>query len=550
VFCEDTDHGGKQTFTLIRIGILLDSLTLQAWQAETIRQIVHTQFAEIRLLIVNQRPKPSGNPSPFLYKVYRKIDRILFKTELDAFSNESIFSTLEKTTKQLQITPIQKKYSDYIQAEDIAQIKSQNLDVLLRFGFRILKGDILKSAKYGVWSFHHGDPEYYRGGPPAFWEVMNAQNLTGSVLMQLSESLDQGKILYQSWSQTDPLSVQRNANRIFWNSAFFVARVLNQIRHAGEETWLAQLHNQDTPSKSQLLVPPTATKMAQLWAKLLFRNSKRKVQESLKKPHWQLGLVQRKEWDLSQPLNWQSIKILENKKSSHTFWADPFPMKLDNRSHVFLEEWDKKKKKGRISLWEKGKEPKVILEEPWHLSYPFLWKEKEQFYLIPESAEAGKLYRYESENFPDKWKPREEFFSEEAYDPTIWKTDEGYWLFVNQKSHPAASPFDELYLYFSESWDKPDWKSHPQNPIVSDARKSRPAGNLFVENGKLYRPAQDSELRYGHRIRIQEVLQLDKNTYQEQEAYILNPPMKAGILGMHTINFTEDIVYLDFYSRR
>jgi hypothetical protein len=511
---------------------------------------MHTQFAEITLLIVNQRPKPSGNPSPFLYKIYRKIDRILFKTELDAFTDESIFSVLDKSTKQLQVIPVQKKFSDGFQAEDIAQIKSQNLDVLLRFGFRILKGEILNAAKYGVWYFHHGDPEYYRGGPPAFWEVMNAQNLTGSVLMQLNESLDQGKILYQSWSQTDALSVQRNANRTFWNSAFFVSRVLNHIRQVGEETWLAQLHNQETPYKSQLLVPPTTTKMARLWAKLLIRNSKRKIQESLKKPHWQLGLVQRMDWDLSQPLTWDKINVLENPNPSKTFWADPFPIKTGDRTFAFLEEWDKKKKKGRILLWEEGKEPKVILQEPWHLSYPFLWKEKEQFYLIPESSEAARLYRYEALDFPDSWKPGEEFFPGEAFDPTIWKTPEGYWLFVNQKAHPECSPFDELYLYFSESWEKPDWKSHPQNPIVSDARKSRPAGNLFVENGKLYRPAQDSELRYGHRIRIQEVIQLDKDKYLEKEAYILNPPMKTGILGMHTINFTEDAVFMDFYSRR
>ncbi|MBA4301931.1 MAG: hypothetical protein C0433_17785 [Cyclobacterium sp.] len=512
---------------------------------------MHTQFAEIGLLIVNQRPKPSGNPSPFLYKAYQKIDRILFKTELeDAFTNESIFSVLDKSTKQLQVIPVQKKFSDYIQAEDIAQIKSQNLDVLLRFGFRILKGEILKAAKYGVWSFHHGDPEYYRGGPPAFWEVMNAQNLTGSVLMQLSESLDQGKILYQTRTQTDPLSVQRNANRIFWNSAFFVARVLNNIRQTGEQNWLNQLEKQNTPIKSQLLAPPNTLKMAQLWAKLLIRNLKRKIQESIKKPHWEVGLVKREEWDISQPLNWDNINILENPNSSKTFWADPFPIKTADRTFAFLEEWDKKKKKGRISLWEKGKEPKAILEEPWHLSYPFLWKEKEQFYLIPESAAAGKLYRYEALDFPDSWKPGEEFFPGEAFDPTIWKTDEGYWLFVNQKAHPACSPFDELYLYFSESWEKPEWKSHPQNPIVSDVRKSRPTGSLFVHDGKLYRPTQDSELRYGHRIRIQEVIQLDRNTYREQEAYILNPPLKNGILGMHTINFTEDIVYLDFYSRR
>jgi hypothetical protein len=535
---------------LIRIGILLDSLTVQAWQGETIRQIVKTGFAEVAVLVVNQYPKASGKPSPFLYKAYRKIDRILFKTELDAFTDESIFSVLNKSTKQLQVTPIQKKYSDYFNPEDIAQIKSQNLDVLLRFGFRILKGEILKAAKYGVWSFHHGDPDYYRGGPPAFWEIMNSQNLTGSVLMQLAESLDQGKILYQSWSQTDPLSVQRNANRTFWTSAFFVARVLNHIRQVGEENWLAQLQKQEIPPKSQLLVPPRTLAMAQLWTKLLIRNSKRKIQEFFKKPHWELGLVKRNEWHLSQPLNWQSIKILTSPHSDHTFWADPFPVKSESRTHVFLEEWDKKKKKGRILLWGNDKEPTVILEEPWHLSYPFLWKEKDKFFLIPESAEAGTLYRYEAIDFPVMWKPRQEFFPEEAYDPTIWKTAEGYWLFVNQKPHPVASPFDELYLYFSESWEKPNWKPHPQNPIVSDVRKSRPAGHLFEMNGKLYRPAQDSELRYGHRIRIQEVLQLDKNTYREQEAYILNPPEKDGILGMHTINFTEDTVYFDFYSRK
>lgn len=501
-------------------------------------------------MIVNQRPKPSGKPSPFLYKAYRKIDRVIFKSKLDAFSNESIFLTLNKTTKQLQITPIQKKYSDYFNPEDIDQIKSENLDVLLRFGFRILKGDILNAATYGVWSFHHGDPEYCRGGPPAFWEVMNAQNLTGSVLMQLNESLDQGKILYQSWTQTDPLSVQRNANRIFWNSAFFVARVLNQIKQAGVGNWLMQLEKQNTSPKTQLLWPPNTLKMAELGVKLLIRNTSRKIQEYLRKPHWEFGIVHREDWDLSLPLNWQSIKIPPNPKSSQTLWADPFPEKSDHRSYVFLEEWDKRKKKGRILRWEEGKDPKVILEEPWHLSYPFLWKEKDKFYLIPESAEAGKLYRYEAEDFPDQWKFRQEFFPEEAYDPTIWKTGAGYWLFVNQKPHPASSPFDELYLYYSETWENPVWTPHPQNPVVSDVRKSRPAGRLFERNGKLYRPAQDSELRYGHRIRIQEVLHLTKESYLEQEAYRINPPVKEGVLGMHTVNFTEDTVYLDFYSRR
>ena len=48
-------------------------------------------------------------------------------------------------------------------------IKSKNLDILFRRDFRILKGEILNSARFGIWSFHHGDNDHFRGLPPGFW---------------------------------------------------------------------------------------------------------------------------------------------------------------------------------------------------------------------------------------------------------------------------------------------------------------------------------------------------------------------------------------------
>ena len=84
--------------------------------------------------------------------------------------------------------------------EKIKSIKKYNLDVLIRFGFKILRGKILKSSKYGVWSYHHGDNNENRGGPAGYWEVFEGHHITGSVLQILNEDLDNGQILYRSFS--------------------------------------------------------------------------------------------------------------------------------------------------------------------------------------------------------------------------------------------------------------------------------------------------------------------------------------------------------------
>ena len=65
---------------------------------------------------------------------------------------------------------------------------------------------------------------------------------------------------------------------------------------------------------------------------------------------------------------------------------------------------------------------------------------------------------------------------------------------------PGGRLNDETFLYFSdrleEGWQQP----HPRNPVVSDARRARPAGRPFVHAGRLIRPSQDCTGRYGRRV--------------------------------------------------
>ncbi|UPV73274.1 hypothetical protein M0R89_12040 [Halorussus limi] len=68
-------------------------------------------------------------------------------------------------------------------------------DVAIRFGFGILKGDVLDAPEYGVLSFHHGDLREYRGMPCGFWEFLNGEETAGVTLQRLTETLDGGSIV-------------------------------------------------------------------------------------------------------------------------------------------------------------------------------------------------------------------------------------------------------------------------------------------------------------------------------------------------------------------
>ncbi|MEN2281303.1 formyltransferase family protein [Algoriphagus sp. SE2] len=538
---------------MYRIAILTDSDTLQAWEWECLNALIQQGNSEIVLEIRNLSPKPSGKKSPFLYRVYRALDRKFFKSEFDAFKRIPIVTLPQNNFTQIQVSPIQTTYRDEFLKEDLEKIKAFKVDLILRFGFRVLTGDLLKIPRLGVWSYHHGDPSRYRGGPPAFWEVMLGWETTGTVLQRLTEQLDQGEILYQSYAQTNPLSVDRNANAIFWKSSYFVARVLSRIDTIGEEAWLEEKMKSKPSQKTkvELKKPPGSFEMISLLWNLLRRNLNRKIQENRKPAHWEIALVNHTQSDAIQR---SEIHWLRQEGKSSSYLADPFPFFYQGKPYVFAEEFNKQTKKGRIVCLvpeaEKQSIIKPVIQEAWHLSYPFIWEENGSYYLIPESAEAGKLFIYKGVGFPFQWGEKKVFFDGEGYDPTLYVADGKYWLFLNQKPHPASSPFDELNLYFSDSLHSAEWKAHPMNPIVSDVRCSRPAGKLFEKNGKLFRPAQDSGKRYGHRIAVQEILEMTENGYKEQTAYFIEPELVPIALGVHTLNFCGDQMYLDFYFRK
>ena len=225
----------------LRIGLLVDTLQQPAWVRQIIADIQASQYARIVLVIKKDGPPRARaslarriwrRRSRLAYLAYRWLDARVFRTSQDAFAPQDTADLLAEATV-VHATVKETRFCDYVSDTAVAEIRDARPDVLLRFGFRILKGPILQAAKYGVWSYHHGDNQVNRGGPAGFWEVMHEHPTTGSVLQILNEDLDNGRVIYRSYAKTDRSSVWRNRNNYYWKSAAFVTRALRQLADCG-----------------------------------------------------------------------------------------------------------------------------------------------------------------------------------------------------------------------------------------------------------------------------------------------------------------------------
>lgn len=110
--------------------------------------------------------------------------------------------------------------------------------------------------------------------------------------------------------------------------------------------------------------------------------------------------------------------------------------------------------------------------------------------------------------------------------------------------HDGNSTDDELHLFYS-SGPFDEWTAHPLNPIQLDVRCARPAGSLFTEQGRLFRPAQDCSASYGWAISIQEVQCMTTEDYKETAVGRISPDWAIGARATHTVNHASGVTVYD-----
>jgi len=545
----------------LRIGILTDGDSIASWSYKMIEAIKKSEHSEVVLIVKNSKSsnekksllsKIWSNRRDVLWILYTKLESKIFKLNPDAFALKNLKDLID--CDEITVKPKETKFSDYIIPEDVNDIKSYDVDVFIRLGFRILRGEILKASKYGIWSFHHGDNSVNRGGPAGAWEVFEGWDETGVTLQILSENLDGGTILAKSYSSTDKVSVKRNKNNYYWKALSMLPRKLNELHTQGEALFFKNL-NQNNITEfyyNRIFIKPTNREVFSAFRKSYSRKILNSIKSKFYFNQWILlfKLEKQNKWSKS------FFRFKRITPPKDRFWADPFVIEKNDKYFIFIEELVYKEGKGKISVIEmdqKGnyKTPEVIIEKNYHLSYPFIFEENDVLYMIPETSGNRTIELYKCVDFPMKWE-LEKVLLEDLYavDSTVLKHNNKYWLFCNIKENEGASSLDELFLFYSDNLLSNDWQSHPCNPIISDVRQSRPAGHIFIENNKLYRPSQNSGKSYGHGMKINEIVELTTKSYREETVQSIYPNWSKDLLCTHTLNNCKKLTVIDALIRR
>jgi hypothetical protein len=510
----------------LRVGVVLDSMRPPAWAAWVVRAIRAHEDLDLALAVVCER---SGELRPSrLFAAYEAVDRRLFRPQPDA---------LEAVDVSFDVAGVARRQTFPVPAErggDVGTVRDHSLDVLLHLGAGSLRGDIRSTARHGLWSWHYGDPDRYRDEPPLFWELSRGEPASTSVLEIVSSDGGATTAIYRSVAATDPVSLQRTRNPVYWKSARFAMRRLDDLaagRWTGEPVGAGVLPNRPSaPSNADTLRHA---------AEVAGRVIRRKLRRTVSRRQWFLGLRRRQPGVLpdADAAAWRLALPPEDR-----FWADPFVVEGDDGTLLFLEEFRFGRRRGELAVGRVEPDGRLAAVEPvmaagHHLSYPYVFQDRGRRFLVPESSQARRIELWAATDFPLGWERIAVLLEGvDAVDATILRHDGLYWLWTNI-AVPGGSVDDETFLYFSDRLDA-GWTPHPCNPVVSDARHARPAGRPFVHAGALIRPAQDCTGRYGARVVFNAVDALTTEAYRERPVAWLGPGWASPrTLAAHTYTF-------------
>ena len=232
----------------------------------------------------------------------------------------------------------------------------------------------------------------------------------------------------------------------------------------------------------------------------------------------------------------------------YSFLADPFGVVRDGMTHIFVEAFDYRDRRGRIEVLTYGADMELLqrttcLAEPWHLSYPapIAWQGED--YLLPEAHRSGGLTLYRATDFPRQWEATRRIeLPHVAVDATPIFHDGLWWLFYSTAGNNAG----ELHLAFAEHLIGP-WRPHPDSPVRSGLVGSRPGGRASHVGNRIVLPVQDCSRTYGGAIRPLWIDRLTPDRFDAEVGIEIKSPTSFAPFtdGLHTLSGCGELTLFD-----
>lgn len=249
--------------------------------------------------------------------------------------------------------------------------------------------------------------------------------------------------------------------------------------------------------------------------------------------------------------NWKLIKSIQSdssnfKRNPVEIIADPFLFVHQGSLYLFYEEAISGKH-GTIKMIKTNdlinwNDPVEVLKHSTHLSFPFVFEEAGNIYMIPETNQENNIQLLGNANQDlSEWTIKKVILEGDKYvDSSILLHDSVYYLFTTVLRDNYEH---ELQLYYSEDlYGK--FKEHPKSPIAKGRLMGRCGGSIFEIDHKIFRPAQIYEKYYGESLSIYEIKLLTTNDYQEEIEIdrLLSQRFKYGGHHFNFVYFNDRII--------
>jgi len=540
----------------LKIGFLIDSDTISHSSYEIINFVAKNEIFHEPVIITGYCDNLKKVPRIKLYTKYPMY--YLLVNTIQHFEKKSVLKNRPEQLKifkvneigifeRLKVTGIWSKSKLFLSFtnEDLKKIEGQDFDVILRLGSGIMTGEILNTPRFGVISMHHGDNRVNRGGPPGFWEVINREPSTGFIIQKLTEELDGGHVFLRGNIPTAN-NWSLNRARIRAKSTIFMQNLLLDL---AKKKTLPKIQQSFLHDRSLLKLDHNSMVLIKYLLKISIPTMLKKYMHLFIKkriPNWDVS-VSRSE--IFRTSLWR-FKII--KKPKHVFFADPFIMNYKGKKAIFVEEYGTEKKKGVISALSVTEESVEylgnVIEEDFHLSFPFVFSHNQKIYMIPDSSKKMEIRLYECLEYPKKWKfIKTLMHNVDASDTMVFKKSDVWYMLTNIDSSRIGDHNSELHVFYSNNILSSKWiPIKSGNPVIFDSRHAR-NGGYFYYKSNLYRVSQiHSGNRYGSGIRINKIGKLNKNTYKEETIQELFPKFVHRGLALHHLHSRDGLTVYDF----
>lgn len=542
----------------LRVGFLVDSSCVNYYVYDLIKYIDNNDLFHDPIIITDYKDTKNnkllkGNifklfEKTFQSLLYRLIRSIEYGPATKKFPNYGKLIDLKSDNdfKVVSVEGARSKSGIYLDFtfEDIEKIKDLGLDCIIRCGTGIIKGKILEIPAFGILSFHHGDNRVNRGGPSGFWEVLDNTPTSGFIIQKLTNELDGGDVLFRGNLMSRGYWLSNSA-QLLEKSNYFLKKILEYVAK-----------NRKLPSKegprlhdNKLYKIESSLTLLRYFGVVsipkIYMNLVSKVLGP-KVARWSVGFANHNDFKKSL---WRYSEI---KNPKGRFLADPFVFTYKSSNYIFVEDLFFSDNKGRISVVKlNGNDYEflgVVLEENFHLSFPYVFESDGEIFMIPETHDAKDIRLYKCYKFPMVWKLEKVLMKNIYAADTIMINNHNKWFMLTNICSAGFGEFQsELHIFWSDELRSNNWKPiKNQNPVIFDSLSAR-NGGAFYFNDKLYRVNQiHGKEHYGKSFGVNEVIQLSESGFEERRVSTVNPNFKKGIVSTHHFSANEKVAAIDF----